>query len=167
MGKITYTIEMLIQHNNQINRHVFLVVDIGEDNLILGYPFFESANYQIDWDNGILKGNVVLSDWDDWTQVPVNKGDDEMWTHTQIAKTTVAQQLAEEATEKREKIWQELVPKRYHVYNKVFSKKASEQFPRKQRWDHAINLKSDTPTLIDCQVYPLAPKEKRRTAKVT
>ena len=44
MGKITHTVEMLLQYDNKINRHVFLVADIGEDDLILGYPFFESAN---------------------------------------------------------------------------------------------------------------------------
>jgi len=105
MGKITHMVEMLMQYDNRINWHAFLVADIGEDDLILRYPFFESANPQIDWTNGFLKGNVVLSDWDDWTQVPVDEGDDETWTHAQIAKTTVAQQLAEEVTEKKEKTW--------------------------------------------------------------
>ena len=123
---------MLLQHNNKINQHVFLVADIGEDDLIFGYPFFESANPQIDWTEGVLKGNVVLSDWDDWVRVPMDEEDDETWAHDQIAKTTVAQQLAEEATEKKEKTWQELVPKEYHIHDKVFFEKASKRFPGKQ-----------------------------------
>ena len=89
MGKIIHAVEMMIQHDGLINRHAFLVADIGEDDLILGYPFFESANPQIDWTNGVLKENVVLSDWDDWMRIPVNKEDDETWAHTQIARTTV------------------------------------------------------------------------------
>jgi len=126
MGKITHMVEMLIQSNDQVNRHAFLVADIGEDDLILGYPFFESANPQIDWTNGFLEGNVILSAWDDWMQVPTGKGEDKTWTHTQIAKTTMAQQLTEEATEKTERTWQELVPERYHRHSKVFSKRALE-----------------------------------------
>jgi len=129
MGKITHTVEMLVQHNDQINRHAFLVADIGKDDLILGYPVFESTNPQIDWTNGFLKGNVILSAWDDWTQVPAEKGEEETWTYDQIAKTTVVQQLAEEAMEKTDKMWQELVPERYHRHGKVFSEKASERFP--------------------------------------
>ena len=165
MGKITHTVEMLVQHNDQINRHAFLVAAIGEDDLILSYPFFESANPQVDWTNGLLKGNVVLSAWDDWTQVLTEKGEDKTWTHDQIAKITVAQQLAEEATEKTKRTWQELVPERYHRHGKVFSELASEQFPGERQWDHAIDLKSDTPTSIDCKVYPLAPKEKEEQRK--
>jgi len=165
MGKITHMVEMLVQHNNQINQHTFLVADIGEDDLILGYPFFESANPQIDWTNGFLEGNIILSAWDDWMQVPTGKEEDETWTHTQIAKTTIAQQLAEEVMEKTERTWQELVPERYHRHSKVFSEKASEQFPGERQWDHAINLKPNTPTSIDCRVYPLAPKEKEEQWK--
>ena len=160
MGKITHTVEMLIQHEDQINQHAFLVADIGEDDVILGYPFFESTNPQINWSKGLLQGNIILSDWDDWIQNLPKKEGDETWTHSLIAKTTVAQQLAEEATDKKEKTWQELVPRKYHIHEKVFSEKASKQFPRKRRWDHAIDLKPDAPTSIDCRVYPLAPKEK-------
>lgn len=98
---MTHTVEMLIQHNDQINWCAFLIADIGKDDLILEYPFFESANPQIDWTNGVLKGNIVLSDWDNWMQIPIDEEDDETWAHTHIAKTTVAQQLAEEATEKK------------------------------------------------------------------
>ena len=38
---------------------MFLVADIAEDNLILGYPFFESANLQIDWTKGTILGEVM------------------------------------------------------------------------------------------------------------
>ena len=51
------------------------------------------------------------------------------------------------------------------MHEKVFSEKASEQFPGKWRWDHAIDLKPDAPTFIDCRVYPLALKEKKEQQK--
>jgi len=36
----------------------------------------------------------------------------------------------------------------------------SERFPDRRLWDHAIELKEDAPTSINCRVYPLSPKEK-------
>jgi len=77
-----------------------------------------------------------------------------------VKKTNVAQQLAIEASNKREKTWQELVPQQYHKYRSIFSEKDSERFPRMRKWDHAIDLKANAPTSIDCHVYPLLPKEK-------
>jgi hypothetical protein len=67
----------------------------------------------------------------------------------------------EKATDKRKKTWQELVPKQYYDFGKIFSKAASERFPERQQWDHAIDLKPDAPGSIDCRVYPLSPKEKK------
>jgi hypothetical protein len=51
----------MIQYNDAITLHQFLVVDIGEDNLILGYPFFEAANPVIDWKEGTLPEPITLS----------------------------------------------------------------------------------------------------------
>ena len=92
--------------------------------------------------------------------IPEWEEGDQIWLRTVIGKTTVAQQLAEKATEKKKKTWQELVPERYHNFGDVFSEAASERFPERRHWDHAIDLKTDAPTSIDCHVYPLSPKEK-------
>ncbi len=42
---------------------------------------------------------------------------------------------------------------------KVFSEEAAQQFPLKRPWDHAIELKPDTPNVIDCKIYPLTQTE--------
>jgi hypothetical protein len=77
-----------------------------------------------------------------------------------LKKTTVAQQLVEQASSKEEQTWEELVPKQYHKFRSIFSELDSERFPGPRKWDHAIDLKPDTLTSIDCCVYPLSPKEK-------
>jgi hypothetical protein len=41
----------------------------------------------------------------------------------------------------------------------VFSEEAAHRFPTSREWDHAIDLKPDAPTTLDCKVYPLAPGE--------
>ena len=58
------------------------------------------------------------------------------------------------------KTWQELVPKQHHQHGKTFLEQASERHSGKRKWDHAIKLKSDAPSSLDCRVYPLALQEK-------
>ena len=72
-------------------------------------------------------------------------------------KTTVAQQLAEQAADKTIHTWDQIVPAHYHEHAKVFSKEAAHRFPESHEWDHAIDLKPNTPNMMDCKVYPLSP----------
>ena len=76
-----------------------------------------------------------------------------------VAKTTVAQQLAEQATDKTVRTWDQIVPSQYHAHATVFSEEAAHHFPTSREWDHAIDLKPEAPTTLDCKVYPLAPGE--------
>ena len=53
---------------------------------------------------------------------------------------------------------EEMVPKRFHKYLKVFDKKASERMPTHKPWDHAIDLKPEFEPK-KAKVIPLSPKE--------
>ena len=117
----------MIQFGEYTTLHRFLVAEIGEDDLILGYPFLEAANPTVDWITGMIKGTVALISYTDWDILP--EAEKKTWFHATLAKVTVAQQLAEQATDKKERTWQELVSKRYHHHGKVFSEKESERFP--------------------------------------
>ena len=120
MGKIMQTVALMIQHKGQATLHKFLVADIREDNIILGYPFLEAANPTINWMSGELTGEVMPTLQDDWCWIPQETGK-EAWIHFTIAKTTVAQQLVEQVADKQSHMWQELVPPQYHWHGKVFS----------------------------------------------
>jgi hypothetical protein len=143
---------MRIRHKDHDKMHRLLVTDIGEDNIILGYPFFEAANPLINWPMGRMHGVVTMTEVWPFTKT--------QQITTTLRKTTIAQQLAEQAMSKKEQTWEELVPKQYHKFSSIFSEKDSERFPGPRKWDHAIDLKDDVPTSIDCRVYPLSPKEK-------
>ena len=79
---------------------------------------------------------------------------------SQIWNTTTSTQLATKEVEKKpQQTWDQIVPKQYHCFKKVFSQEESKQLSRSKPWDHAINLKLDTPASFDCKIYPLAPKE--------
>jgi len=52
------------------------------------------------------------------------------------------------------------IPEKYQQHAKVFSEEASQHFPPKRPWDHAIKLKPETPDVIDCKIYPLMQENK-------
>ena len=175
-GQILEAIDLTVNNNGEKALHAFYVADIGQDDFILGYPFLEASNPDIDWRNGQINGFTTISTTkvDDWRppqkgmrqindtpiwvrSIPGWEKGDEVWLQTRIAKTTVASQLAQDAADKRKRTWQEIVPERYHRHAKVFSEEASERFPDRRPWDHAIELKEDAPTSINCRVYPLSP----------
>ena len=77
--------EMMIQHQSYVTLHRFLIADIGEDNIILGYPFFEAANPQVNWVDGNIKEEITISTYDDWEQLA--EEDKGTWFHATIAKS--------------------------------------------------------------------------------
>ncbi len=149
-GAVTHTTTFRVNYQGKETCHKFLIANIREDDIILGYLFFKGANPNIDWTNGTMKGTVELK----------GMTKDSSWIKTLLGKTMVAQQLAEAATEKKKRSWSELVPEQHHDLEKVFSEATSEWFPNWRRYDHAIDLVPEAPTSIDCWVYPLSPKEK-------
>jgi hypothetical protein len=137
-------------------------VDIGKDDIILEYPFFEAANLLIDWLVGRMHGAVTM------TKIQPPTKSCPLWINqitTILKKTTITQQLIEQAANKKKQTWKELIPKQYHKFGSIFSKKDSERFPGPRKWDHAIDLKANTPISIDCCIYPLFPKEKEEQKK--
>ena len=51
-GTITQAVDFIVQCGDKVTPHQFLVANIGEDNLILGFPFLEAAEPKIDWAAG-------------------------------------------------------------------------------------------------------------------
>jgi len=66
---------------------------------------------------------------------------------------------AEEEIEIRSMEAEQLVPKRFHQYLKVFEQIDSEQMPIRKPWDHAINLKEGYKPRKE-KMYPLSWQER-------
>ena len=82
---------------------------------------------------------------------------EEIWC---AAGFTYSQQLAEAANRtKTQKTFEEMVPSPYRHHAKVFSEKESERLPEHKPWDHAIDLKPDTPETIRTKIYPMSVNE--------
>jgi hypothetical protein len=62
LGEVTKEVRMRIRHKDHDKMHRLLVTDIGEDNIILGYPFFEAANPLINWPMGRMHGVVTMTE---------------------------------------------------------------------------------------------------------
>ena len=155
---------------------------MGPDDLILGYPWFVATNAHPDWTTGTLPASVIIHTKGVASGKPMRsvqvagmrtmiqnrpllKVREELYLHitkidpARTAKTTIAQQLAEQAADKTIRSWDQIIPAHYHKYTKVFSEDMAQCFPKSRDWDHAIDLKPDAPNTMDCKVYPLSPTE--------
>jgi len=143
--QILKAVDLTVNNNGEQALHAFYVADIGQDDFILGYPFLEASNPDVDWCNGHINGFTMIStakasNWQAipkgtrqletmpiWVQsIPGWEEGNEVWLQTRIAKTTIASQLAQDAADKKKHTWQEIVPEWYHCHGKVFLEEASE-----------------------------------------
>src|SRR5712664_4789312 len=74
----------------------------------------------------------------------------------EVTINSISTDLARQAEQYTTKIE---VPDKYQRHAKVFSEEAAQRFPPKRPWDHAIELKPDTPDVIDCKIYLLTQTE--------
>ena len=159
LGRVTREVKFQVFHKSHCQTYWFLIANIGEDNIILRYPFFKAANPMVDWPMGKVHRALTLTEiWP--TPVPDTRPSYASRVIAMVKKTNIAQQLAIEASDKQEKTWQELVLQQYHKFRSIFSEKDFERFPGEKKWDHTIDLKPEAPMSIDCCIYPLSPKEK-------
>jgi len=59
----------------------------------------------------------------------------------------------------------EQIPEEYCQHSKVFDEKEADRFPPKREEDHAINLKEDALTTLDCKIYPLSHDQDAKLTK--
>ena len=77
-----------------------------------------------------------------------------------LAGFTYSQQITEKAiAAKGKKTFEEMIPKQYRDFAKVFSEEESQRLPRHQPWDHPINLEPDAVQKWKIKLYPMSPNE--------
>jgi hypothetical protein len=97
-GKTTIGVHLMVKYQGKLQEHLFFVTDIGKDDVILGYPFFEAATPHINWKTGEV-------------QALEKEG---KTCSIQLANTTTATQLAIQVP-KEKKTWDQLVPFKYYI----------------------------------------------------
>src|SRR6266571_759783 len=152
-GNITHYTTLNIQTGGIQKTIQFLVTNIGNEDIILGYPWMAAFEPQFAWRNGVIHEKelpIIL-----WSVNPSIQGKNPMITrikgNNQIRATT-STELAIKAQQYTKRVE---VPTEYQQFAKVFSKQESKRFPPKRAWDHAIEFKKDAPEAVDCKVYPM------------
>ena len=160
-GNIEYFCWLLVNLGSERAKMKFYLTSLGNDRMILGYPFLWYFNPEIDWRTAQLKGQVTIETLgqtaiqrkiEEWTKIDRHH----KWGRTiQARKTTTAQVMAHKAREKKPEAPAKELPKEYQKHWKVFSEKLAQRFPPKRREDMAIELLPGAPTSINCNIYPL------------
>jgi hypothetical protein len=135
----------------------FYLADLGEDQIILGYPWVASLTSSLNWTDPTANPIIFAMSRETIDFVFGLEEQDEVIMR--LCKTTHAQEFAIAAQDKTVRPWTELVPKELHDFEHVFSEEAAHRFPEPKRWDHAIDLLPDPPNTLDCKVYPLSQPE--------
>ncbi len=153
-GEITHYITLDIQTRGIRKTIQFLVTNIGNEDIILGYPWMAAFEPQFTWRNGVINERelpIILQSVNPFTPgkdpiIARAKGMD-----SRLAAVT-STELAIQAQQYTKRVE---VPMEYQRFTKVFSEQESKQFPPKRAWDHAIEFKKDAPDAVDCKVYPM------------
>jgi len=167
-------VDLLVKTGKREEKMRFLITDLGIEDVILGYPWLSMFEPQFSWKDGAIDTTllpVVIKslDWHTLVLCPTIRSTRIGRTVTEEAKKKIVDILTEEsqigsiATDlaiKAEQYMEKVkVPEKYQHHHHVFSEEVAQCFPPKRPWDHAIDLKLDTPNIIDCKVYPLMQEE--------
>ena len=120
-GAITHQIKCNMFFKEYIKRVWINVCNLGKIKVILNILWLVAHNPEIDWEKGEVK----------MIRCPpiYRKRKQEMQGRKQVRKT------------EKEKTVEELVPRRFWKWKKVFGKEESERMSTRKPWDHAIELK--------------------------
>ena len=179
-GAITDFVDLQVRCGSKTEDMKFLVTDLGEDEIILGYPWLAAFQPDINWKESVLAEDMqplviktlglkmdeevqrVKKAWIRRAKSMATPGEEVFVTRVdteQIRKASTATEMAVKALPKEEKTWDQIVPKHYHKWKKVFSEEEAKRFPEHQPWDIAIDFTEDAPKSLDCKIYPLTVAE--------
>ncbi len=153
--EITHYIILDIQTGGTRKKIQFLVTNIGNEDIVLGYPWMATFEPKFTWKSGVINEKelpIILR-----SVKPLVPGKDPIIARAQGSdevhgQATTSTELAIKAQQYTTKVD---VPAEYQQFAKVFSEEESKRYPPKRAWDHAIEFKKDAPEAVDCKVYPM------------
>ena len=141
-GSITHAVELIVEFQGHREKITAEVMDLGKNSFILGFPWLKHHNPDINW----TKETVKMTCCPQHCHILQPKvaflaslEKEEYNIQYQVHETIRVLEAQQEKP--KEKTSEELVPKEYHKFLKVFLKKESEHMLLWKPWDHAIDLK--------------------------
>ena len=180
-GMLTQYVDLSIRTGKREETMRFLVTSLGNEDLILGYPWLTTFEPQFNWANGVIDTSylpVVIQslDWKTLRVRPTIAATTEEEPISRIQRIHAYEVLTDESnawanisTELAQKAGQYTkrveIPPHYQRFAKVFDEEASHRLPKHQPWDHTIDLKPNAPSSLNCKIYPLTTQEKEALRK--
>jgi len=161
-GAITHQVEANVYYKGHVERMRIDVCDLGKTEVILGMPWLQVHNPEINWETGEVK----------MTRCPLLCGRRPREVKRVKRVATLEEEKIvrwainnkeewgrEEKMEEDHRKIEELVPRKFLKWRKVFGKVELERMLTRKVWDHAIDLK-ETFKPWKGRIYPLS-KNKR------
>ena len=172
-GKITDYVNLNLRLGQQTHCQKFYIATLGQDRVILGYPFLQRFNPDINWKDGTIKGaqNVQIEPTSGEATIiqilhlqeqarkqcrELTEGESLYCT---IRRVSFAQQWAAAVDKKEDRMTVAQVPEEYQQHWRVFDEDCVKWFPPSQVENMKIKLMPNAPTKLDCKIYPLNQRE--------
>jgi hypothetical protein len=154
-GQITHYTDLDIRMGDQTHTMRFFLTNLGEQKVILGYPWFAAVQPVINWAKGWIAYKQLLV----VIKARIKRTTAKIHTTTASDRQMLASKLAEKhATQNLP------IPTEYCRHSFVFSETESKRFPPPREWDHAIELKPGHPENMPGKVYALTQPEQEALA---
>jgi len=164
-GAITHEVEVNMFYKEHVERVRMNAYELGKMDVILGMPWLAAHNPEIDWEKGEVR--ITRCPPMCGKAVKIKEKKEIREDKRKIIRWTVDEkedwEREEEIEEDHRKV-EEMVPKWFHRWLKVFGKIESKRMPVRKVWDHAIKLNDDFKA-SKVKVYPLSRNEKKEVQK--
>ena len=162
---ITHEVEVNMFYKGHVERVRMDVCELGKTDVILGMPWLAAHNPEIDWE----KEEVRMMRCPPLCEKTVRiKGKKEIREDKmKIVRWAVDEKEdweKEEEIEVDHKKVEEMVPKRFHEWLKVFGKVELERMLVRKVWDHVIDLNDDFKA-SKARVYSLSKNKREEVQK--
>ena len=165
-GNVTHYVDLMVETAGKKKEMRFLVSDVGREDAILGYPWLATFEPKFSWAHGTIDIKnlpIVLRSLNPTqehaTIAHLDTNEREKIVCQLIEESGIrgaSTDLAIKAYNKQKEV---NISPEYRRFASVFSDEESQRFPPSRPWDHAIELKPDAPSHLQCKVYPMTREE--------
>ena len=163
-GDITHYAKIVIDFQGHREKVIAEITDLSRHQMILGYTKLKHHNPNIDWETDQVRMTRCP-----WTcrvlqgKSPLEQSIDVLDQNGLRSIHAIKREQEQLEAPKPDPKPEDLVPKAYYKYLKVFSKKKSECMPVCKPWDHAIDMK-DTFVPKKGRLIPLSSQEQKEVS---
>ncbi len=137
-GDLKYYTDLATRTGNQSRTLQYFLSNLGDNKVILGYPWFTAAQPKIDWAQG----------WIAHDQLPiVLRAADTAWAQFLPHQVKARQGIVTKRKPETPR-WSDNVPLHYCDYRDIFKQWKGKGLPPSWPWDHAIDLKPRAPPTL-------------------